>query len=96
MILKTFITICNSITWGEAGENCKVTGVEPWTKYAPQPVLDPSVNIKGGIRQWHSRNNSWKNNWMSFNQMQNGILREMIIHLLHKATSQNCPIVNGS
>ena len=39
--------MCNSITWGEAGGNCKVTGVEPWTKYAPQPVLDPSVKIKG-------------------------------------------------
>ena len=32
---------------GKAGGNCKVTGVEPWTKYAPQPVLDPSVKIKG-------------------------------------------------
>ena len=39
--------MCNSITRGKAGANCKVTGVEPWTKYAPQTVLDPSVKIKG-------------------------------------------------
>ena len=39
--------MCNSITWGEGRGNCKVTGVEPWTKYVPQPVLDPSVKFKG-------------------------------------------------
>lgn len=32
---------------GKAGGNCKVTGVEPWTKYALQPVFDPSVKIEG-------------------------------------------------
>ena len=47
MQFKIFYNNVQLNNLGKAGGNCKVTGVEPWTKYAPQTVLDPSVKIKG-------------------------------------------------
>lgn len=68
--LNTLITICNSITCGDAGGgNCMVTGDDPATKYAPYPVLEPSVKISGASSKGCFEVTGEKNHRMSFNQL---------------------------